>query len=49
MLQVVTHLSSHLTDRQQSSNNQFNTRLRNETRSEKILQSKEFKELCIAN
>ena len=47
MLQVVTHLSSHLTDRQQSSNNQFNTRLRNETRSEKILQSKAFQELCL--
>jgi len=47
MLQVVTHLSSHLTDRQQKSDNVFNRTLALENRSQNILQSKEFKNLCI--
>ena len=47
MLQVVTHLSSHLTDRQQKSDNVFGRTLALENRSQNILQSREFKNLCL--
>ena len=47
MLQVVTHLSSHPTERQRKSNNKFQTTLNLESKSEKILRSKEFHALCV--
>ena len=47
MLQVVTHLSSQLTDRQQKSDNVFGRTLALENRSQNILQSREFKNLCV--